>query len=1424
MKRVLTLALILSALACPAKKGPAAFVDPYIGSGGHGHVFVGASVPFGAIQVGPQNIFKGWDWCSGYHYSDSVMIGFSHTHLSGTGCCDLGDVVLMPFMGEVRTRRGEQNDITGSTSSYYSHKTEKVEPGYYGITLDNGVGVELTASCRTAFHRYSFPKGEKHLLIDLHECNGSTTVASAITLEDPYTITGYKIVHGWAPEHRVYFAIRSHEPIAELLVYENDAPKGRGSYEGVGVKGVVTFQGDPSKVALKVSISSVSEKNALENLDAEIPHWNFSKVRKAALQAWNDELSRVEISTKDARARRIFYTAMYHTMIAPTTYADVNGEFRGHDNVVRKATWHNYSTFSCWDTYRALHPWFTIIQKDKVGDMVNSMLSIYDQQGYLPVWPLVGGETNQMPGYGSVAIVSDAVVKGIEGIDAARALDAAVKTATNPAVPGISYLMERDYIPADKVHEATSKAMEYAISDWGIGAMARKAGKESLAKEYFRRGRLWKEYFDPSMRFVRPKFDDGHFLTPYNPFTSVHEVGWFAEGNGWQYSFLAPQDPYGLRDAMGGDKGFREKLDSLFSVTGDMGPLASADISGLIGQYAHGNEPSHHMIYLYNYAGQPWKTARLVAQVQRDFYTDGKDGVIGNEDCGQMSAWHVLSALGFFQVNPSCGVYSFGTPLFPKAVLHIPGGKTFTIQARGLSADNIYIQSVTLNGKAYDKSYIRYEDIVSGGKLVFTMGAQPNKEFGLAPESRPYNENDYRDPSLSAEERARDLVSRLTLEEKASLMVNHAAPIDELGVRRYDWWNEALHGVARNGSATTFPMPIGMAASFDDDLLYKVFCTVSDEGRIKHRQALAQGESHIYQGLTFWTPNINLFRDPRWGRGIETYGEDPYLTGRMGVAVVKGLQGDLDAPVLKAHACAKHLAVHSGPERLRHVFDAKVSERDLRETYLPAFKDLVQKGGVQEVMTAYTRIRGVPTGASKELVTKILREEWGYKGLVVSDCGSISDFYLPGHHEYVADAAMAAAAAVNNGVDLECGEVYVYIPEAVSRGLLEESAVDRSLIRLMTARYRLGEMDNAATEWDALPDTLVEGKAHRALALKMAQECMVLLKNDGVLPLKEGGRIALLGPNADDAEMQWGNYNPVPKTTVTLLQALREHCPDLVYLRATDLVGGTPDPSVMDAIEGIETVIFAGGISPRLEGEELPVQVEGFLGGDRTSLDLPEVQRTLLEKLHKAGKKVILVNFSGSAISMEPEKKTCNAILQAWYPGQEGGTAVADILYGNVNPSGKMPVTTYKNVDQIPAFEDYDMTGKTYRFLKTEPGFPFGYGLSYTTFNYGKPSVSGHSLKVSVTNTGSRDGAEVVQLYVRRPDDPEGPNRTLRGFKKVFIPAGKTVEVEISLTDDVFQWWDPAAQDMRLRPGRYELQVGGSSASEALQTLEYQKK
>ncbi len=674
----------------------------------------------------------------------------------------------------------------------------------------------------------------------------------------------------------------------------------------------------------------------------------------------------------------------------------------------------------------------------------------------------------------------------------------------------------------------------------------------------------------------------------------------------------------------------------------------------------------------------------------------------------------------------------------------------------------------------------------------------------------------------SPEQRAKELIAQMTVEQKMHLMLNESAAIEELGIPAYNWWNEALHGVARNGKATVFPMPIAMAASFDEPLVGEVFTATSDEARVKNRQAIESGKVDIYQGLTFWTPNINIFRDPRWGRGMETYGEDPYLTGTLGCAVVRGLQGPSDAKVLKAHACAKHFAVHSGPESARHEFDANVSERDLRETYLPAFKDLVTKANVQEVMIAYNRFRSKPCGANDYLVNDILRGEWGYKGIITSDCGAIWDFYHG--HQYSPDAKHAVAEAVHVGTDLNCGDAYQHIPEAVEAGLLDEADVDKCLVRLLAARIRLGELDRNTEPWSHLSDDIVEGTAHMALSRKMAQETIVLLKNSSsqpqLLPLstEEIGAVALVGPNADNREMMWGNYNGIPEHTVTLADALKERVPNLVIVKGCNHVDGLEN-DVVKRLEGIETVIFAGGISPELEGEEMGVEIPGFKGGDRTSIELPDVQRQLLRQLHEAGKKVILVNFSGSAIGLEPEQETCDAILQAWYPGEEGGHAICDILFGDVAPSGKLPVTFYRNVDQLPDFSDYSMQGRTYRYFTGSPLYAFGYGLSYTTFEYGEAKVKKHTLVVPVTNTGNCDATEVVQLYVRQPSDTAGPQKSLRGFQRVFIPAGKTVEVSLPLTEETFLAWSEEQQDMVPAKGWWQLLYGGSS--DQLRALDY---
>ena len=698
------------------------YVDPYIGSGYHGHVFVGTSVPYGMVQLGPSNIHKGWDWCSGYHYSDSILIGFSHTHLSGTGCTDLGDILIMP-LNEIRTPRGNQDDIRDGYASRYSHDNEIARPEYYSLLLDRyNIRAELAATDRVGFHRYTYPEGKPaSILIDLREGNGSNAYDSYIRKIDDYTVEGYRYVRGWSPSRKVYFVLKSDKKIEQFTAYDDNTPKPWDQLKVASVKSVLTF-GNVKQVKIKVAISSVSCANAAMNLQEELSHWDFDKT----------------VKTDDEASKRTFYTAHYHTMIAPTLYCDVNGEYRGmNDMIYTDPKKVNYTTLSLWDTYRALHPLMTIIQPEMVDNVVNSMLSIYRQQDKLPIWPLMSGETNQMPGYSSVPVIADAYLKGFTGFDAEEALQAMKATATYEKQKGVPYVIEKGYIPADKIHEATSIAMEYAVDDWGIAAMARKMGKTGDAATYAKRAHYYKNYFDSSIHFIRPKLEDGSWRTPYDPARSIHTVGDFCEGNGWQYTFFAPQDPYGLIGLFGGDKPFVAKLDDFFTNNDSMGEGASSDITGLIGQYAHGNEPSHHVAYLYAYAGEQWKTAEKVRFIMDEFYTDRPDGIIGNEDCGQMSAWYLLSSMGLYQVNPSDGVFVFGSPCFKKVEMKVRGGKTFTVEALNNNKENIYIQKVYLNGKPYNKSYIIYDDIINGSTLKFVMGKKPNKNFGKAPANRP---------------------------------------------------------------------------------------------------------------------------------------------------------------------------------------------------------------------------------------------------------------------------------------------------------------------------------------------------------------------------------------------------------------------------------------------------------------------------------------------------------------------------------------------------------------------------------------------------------------------------------------------------------------------------------------------------------------
>jgi len=695
--------------------------------------------------MGPSNLSEGWDWCSGYHISDSTIVGFQHTHLSGTGIGDLGDISFMPTTGPVKVTKGSVKDLSSGYVSRFRHQQEKARPGYYSVQLDRyNIGVELTTTQRVGFHQYTFPaSAEAHVVIDLQEGIGwDSPVRSSIRQVNDTTLTGYRYSKGWAVDQRIYFTAVFSKPIQRFEVYDSVVRQTGNAAEGRRVKGVVSFATTAGeKVRVKVGISPVSTENALANIRAELPGWNFEQTVAAADAAWNRELNKVRLKTADENKKRIFYTAFYHTMIAPSVFNDANGDYRGTDKKVHTgAKFTNMTTFSLWDTYRAAQPLYTILQPERVSDMMNSMLAIYQQQGSLPVWPLMGNETNCMVGYSAVPVLADAILKGFSGFDTKLAYEAMKTTAMQDA-RGTRFVKKLGYIPADSSAESVSMGLEYAIDDWCLAQVARKMGNQADYTYFSGRGQHYKKYYDPRVGFMRGRLSASQWRTPYNPFTSIHEHGDFTEGNGWQYTWLVPQDVEGLIKLLWGEKAFNQKLDSLFIAQGDMGERASSDITGLIGQYAHGNEPSHHITYLYTYSGQPWKTAEKVRYITQNFYTSGTDGIIGNEDVGQMSSWYLFSALGFYPVNPVNGQYVFGSPLFDEVTLSLPGNKSMRIVTRNNSDQNRYIQKVALNGKSYSQSYITHADLMRGGELVFEMGSKPHPSWGTAAKDRPFSGN-----------------------------------------------------------------------------------------------------------------------------------------------------------------------------------------------------------------------------------------------------------------------------------------------------------------------------------------------------------------------------------------------------------------------------------------------------------------------------------------------------------------------------------------------------------------------------------------------------------------------------------------------------------------------------------------------------------
>jgi predicted alpha-1,2-mannosidase len=724
--------LLLFALTVSAQLNLTQYVDPFIGTGGHGHTFPGATMPFGMVQLSPDTRLTGWDGCSGYYYSDQIIYGFTHTHLSGTGISDYGDILLMPTVGDPYLDAMVDGDATKGYASHFSHQNETARPGYYSVRLDkNNILAELTATNRVGFHRYTYTATDRaNIILDL--AHRDRVLDSFLRIVDSTHIEGYRRSRAWAQDQLVYFVAEFSQPFATSGITLNGKPVSKEA-RGDSIKAFFQFHTDGRPILAKVAISAVSIDGAQKNLQTEAVDWDFDRVRTAADRAWNLELNKIQVTGGTPPQLKTFYTALYHTMIQPNLFTDVDGQFRGRDLRNHKADgFTNYTVFSLWDTFRAAHPLYTIIEPHRDVDFINTFLAQYDYGGRLPVWELAANETDTMIGYHAVSVIADAAAKGLVGFDREKAF-AAMKHSAELTHFGLGAYRDHGYISAEDERESVSRTLEYAYDDWCIAEMARLLGRRDAYATFTRRAQSYRNVFDPETRFMRPR-ENGGWLTPFDP----REVDFnFTEANSWQYSFFVPQDLTGLIGLMGGKRNVARKLDELFTTESKTTGREQADITGLIGQYAHGNEPSHHMAYLYDYAGQPWKTQQRVRQIMDGFYTPQPDGLIGNEDCGQMSAWFVLSAAGFYQVTPGSPIYAIGTPLFPELRFNLENGKSFTVRAPGVSATNIYIQSATLNGRPYRKSYFTHRDLMAGGALEFGMGPKPNLRWGNGPGEMP---------------------------------------------------------------------------------------------------------------------------------------------------------------------------------------------------------------------------------------------------------------------------------------------------------------------------------------------------------------------------------------------------------------------------------------------------------------------------------------------------------------------------------------------------------------------------------------------------------------------------------------------------------------------------------------------------------------
>ena len=725
------------------------FANVFIGTGGHGHTFPGATVPFGMVQLSPDTGTVGWDHCSGYHHDDTSIIGFSHTHLSGTGIGDMLDVLIMPAVGSVRLDPGSPEHPGSGYRSRFAHEDERAEPGYYSVLLkDYGIKAELTASPRVGFHRYTFPADpSSHFIVDLAHGYGEHTrvLSSEMSVVGRDTLLGGRRVDAWAKGRHIYFAMRFSKPFTSAKLVSGGEALNNAAREakGTSLKWVLSFPTTRADVIqVKVGISGVSAEGALKNLEAEVPGWDFDAVRSAASQAWERELGKIAIETNRADHKRIFYSALYHTAVAPTLFSDVDGRYRGMDLEVHQlpARSSNYSTFSLWDTYRALHPLFTLIQTERLPELLNTMIRMAKESpDGVPVWPLQARETGCMIGYHSAPVVAEAYVKGIAGVDYKAAYPFWRKRAFDDAYRGLPQYRRMGYIPCDQEEEAVSKTLEYAYDDWAVAHLAKAAGAMDDNRALLERSRNYRNVFDPKTQFMRGRLANGDWAEPFDPRGMGHSKKWrdFTESNAWQATFLNQHDVMKYMELFGGESGFLRKLDELFNQSSALPPDAPPDIAGMVGQYAHGNEPGHHVPYLYSYAGEAHKTQERVRFLLEHMHRNDPDGLAGNEDCGQMSAWYVMSALGFYAVDPVSGNYVFGSPLFDRASIDLGNGKHLAIETENNGPDKPYIQSVAWNGKPYEKSWFSHAQIVDGGTFRIEMGEHPNKAFGADLAARP---------------------------------------------------------------------------------------------------------------------------------------------------------------------------------------------------------------------------------------------------------------------------------------------------------------------------------------------------------------------------------------------------------------------------------------------------------------------------------------------------------------------------------------------------------------------------------------------------------------------------------------------------------------------------------------------------------------